>query len=99
MSVKITAVHFKTDHKLDEFVNNKVEKLNNYFDGIVSSEVILKVLNTDKSENKIAEIKLNLKGEILYAEKSCATFEEAVDLVCEALQKQLVKHKEKLRSK
>lgn len=99
MSVQITAVHFKMDIKLEEFVNHKVEKLNTYFDGIVSSEVILKILNTEKAENKTVEIKLNLKGEVLYAEKSCSTFEEATDLVCEALQKQLVKYKEKLRTK
>lgn len=99
MSTQITAVHFKMDRKLEDFVNHKVEKLEIYFDGIINSEVILKIVNTEKPENKTAEVKLNLKGEVLYAEKSCSTFEEAMDLACEALQKQLVKYKEKLRAK
>ena len=35
----------------------------------------------------------------LYANKVCDTFEEAVDLCLEALEKQLVKYKEKIRNK
>ena len=35
----------------------------------------------------------------IYANKVCDTFEEAVDLCLEALEKQLVKYKEKQRSK
>ena len=35
----------------------------------------------------------------IYASKVCDTFEEAIDLDVEALEKQLVKYKEKQRSK
>ena len=97
MKININAVHFWADKKLESFITDKVEKLTVLFDGIVSSEVILKVLNTDTPENKIAEIRLEIRGNDLFAKKQCKTFEEATDTALEALRKQLVKYKEKLK--
>lgn len=97
MNVKINSVHFKADKKLEAFIKEKVEKLGNFFEGVISSEVILKVVNTDTKENKVAEVRLVIKGYDLFAKKEAATFEAAVDLSIEALRKQLVKHKEKVR--
>jgi putative sigma-54 modulation protein len=36
-------------------------------------------------------------GTDLTAKQQCRTFEEATDLVCEALSKQIIKHKERQR--
>lgn len=97
MKVKITSVHFKTDQKLDDFVQDKVGKLSGFFEGIISSEVTLKLDNHDKQENKIAEVRLFVRGNDLFAKKQCKTFEEAIDGAVEALRKQIKKYKEKLR--
>ncbi len=97
MNVKINSVHFKADKKLEAFIKEKVEKLHTFFEGVISSEVILKVGNTDSKENKVAEVRLIIKGYDLFAKKESATFEAAVDHSVEALRKQLVKHKEKVR--
>ena len=43
MNIKINSVHFKADKKLEDFVNDKVGKLENYFDGVISSEVTLRL--------------------------------------------------------
>ena len=59
--------------------------------------MILKTENTDSRENKIAEVRLVIKGYDLFAKKEATTFEEAIDLAAEALRKQLVKHKDKVR--
>jgi len=98
MKVKITSVHFKTDSKLDEFIQEKVSRLAGFYEGILSSEVILRLDNNDKQENKIAEIKLKVRGNDLFAKKQCKTFEEAIDDSVEALRKQVNKYKEKIRS-
>jgi putative sigma-54 modulation protein len=98
MKVKITSVHFKTDQKLDDFIQDKVGKLAGFYEGIISSEVTLKLENHDKQENKIAEIRLMVRGNDLFAKKQCKTFEEAIDSSVEALRKQIKKYKEKLRS-
>ena len=97
MNVKIKAVHFKADKKLELFIKEKLDKLSTFFEGVISSEVILKTENTETRENKIAEVRILVKGYDLFAKKEAATFEAAVDLAAEALRKQLVKHKEKAR--
>jgi len=97
MKIKINAVHFKTDKKLEEFIHEKIEKLSNLFDGVVESEVSLKLENSEKEDNKVAEIRLAIRGNDLYAKKQTKTFEESIDSSVEALRKQLVKHKEKVK--
>ncbi|MFZ4523809.1 MAG: ribosome hibernation-promoting factor, HPF/YfiA family [Bacteroidales bacterium] len=97
MNVKINSVHFKADKKLEAFINEKLEKLHTFFEGVIGSEVILKMDNTETPENKIAEVRLLVKGYDLFAKKEANTFEAAIDLAAEALRKQLVKHKEKVR--
>lgn len=96
MTTNIQSVHFTADGKLLDFVKEKVTKLTTYYDGVISSDVTLKLDKSNTSENKIAEIKMLCKGHEFFAKKQCATFEEATDLVCEALKTQLKKHKEKL---
>lgn len=96
MTNNIQSLHFTADSKLLDFVNEKVNKLTTYYDGIISSDVILRLEKNDNSENKVAEIKMLCKGHEFFAKKQCATFEEATDLTCEALKTQLKKHKEKL---
>jgi putative sigma-54 modulation protein len=97
MQIDIRSVHFKTDKKLDDFINEKVNKLSQYFDGIISVEVSLKVANVEGTDNKISELRISIPGNDLYAKKQTDSFEESVDESCEALRKQLLRYKEKLR--
>ena len=66
---------------------------------ITKVEVSLKVVKPEVAENKEAGIKILIPNGEFYASKVCDTFEEAIDLDVEALGKQLVKYKEKQRSK
>ncbi|MDO9512761.1 MAG: ribosome-associated translation inhibitor RaiA [Bacteroidales bacterium] len=97
MKVSINAVHFRTDSKLEDFINDKLGKMNGLFDGIVGSDVTLKLENSESPENKVVEIRLAIRGNDLYARKQCKTFEEATDQSIEALKKQLQKYKDKKR--
>ncbi|MEE4258640.1 MAG: ribosome-associated translation inhibitor RaiA [Bacteroidales bacterium] len=97
MEVNINSVHFKTDKKLENFIEKKVSKLSGMFEGVIGSEVTLKVDNSDSRDNKIAEIRLLIKGYDLYAKKQSKTFEEATDTAISALKKQLEKYKERKR--
>ena len=97
MNIKVNSVHFKADKKLEAFISEKLQKMPALFDGILGSEVILKVENTDGRDNKIVEIRLLIRGYDLFAKKQAKTFEEATDLAVEALRKQLLKHKDKIR--
>lgn len=100
MEIKINAVHFNADAKLVEFLNKKVAKLDTYFDGIISADVMLKVEKPETAKNKIVEVKLSIPvKEYLFAKKQADTFEEAADLSVEAIRRQLQKYKEKLQEK
>ena len=99
MKVKINSVHFKADQKLTDFINDKVGKLSGMYDGVIGSDVTLKVDNSDSPENKIAEIRLIIRGNDLYAKKQSKTFEEATDVAVEALRRQLTRHKSKIRNR
>lgn len=99
MNVEIQAIQFDADEKLVKFIEGRVNKLMQYFDNIVGSEVFLKLDKSDSRENKIVEIKLAIPGKDLFASKQSSSFEEATDVVVEALRKQVMKHKEKLMAK
>jgi putative sigma-54 modulation protein len=97
MNIKINAVHFKSDKKLEDFIKEKLQKMPTLFDGVIASEVILKLENMETRDNKIVEIRLVIPGYDLFAKKHSKTFEESTDQAIEALRKQLVKHKEKIK--
>ena len=97
MKVNITSVHFKTDKKLEDFIEKKVNKLSSTYDGVLGTEVTLKLENAESKHNKIAEIKVSIKGQHLFAKKQSKTFEEATDTAVEALRRQLTKHKEMIK--
>jgi len=97
MKVNITSVHFKADSKLENFIERKVGKLSGLIEGVMGSEVTLKLENSENRDNKIAEIRLLIKGYDLYAKKQSKTFEEATDTAVDALKKQLEKYKDKKR--
>ncbi len=95
MTPKIQSVHFDADKRLIDFINEKVSKLRQFHDGILDSDVILRLDKAEDQNNKTAEIKLHLKGSQLFAKKQCSTFEEAVDTTIDALRTQIKKAKEK----
>ena len=96
MDIQVHSVHFTADKKLITFVNDKVSKLELFFDNIIAGEVFLKLDKSTDKDNKIAEVKLLLPGKELFAKKQCKTFEEAADLAVDALKKQVEKHKAKV---
>ncbi len=100
MNIKINDVHFTADQKLVDFINKKVSKLETFFDGIISAEIVLKVIKPETSNNKEVELKLSIPSkDYLFAKKQADTFEEALDLAIEAIKRQLSKIKEKMQDK
>jgi len=97
MKVNFNTVHFKADKKLINFITEKIEKTTDLYDGIISSDVTLKLNNNEGVGNKVVEIRLIIRGYDLFAKKQNKTFEEATDNALEAIKKQLTKHKEKQR--
>lgn len=99
MNIKIQAIHFDASEQLESFITKKVSKLEQYYDGIISAEVTLKIVKPETAENKEADIRLGIPGMDVFASKKTNTFEQSIDEAVEALIKQLEKHKGKLRQK
>ncbi len=68
-------------------------------DDVTNVEVFLRTEKPSVVENKEVEIKFNIPGGDIFAQKQSKTFEEAVDLAADALKRQITKRKEKLRGK
>lgn len=99
MEIRIQSIHFDAAEHLQSFIQKKVSKLEKVYDDINTVEVVLKVVRPETAENKEAGVRVGVPNHEFYANKICDSFEEAVDLCVEALGKQMVKHKEKVRNK
>ena len=95
MKITVQSIHFTADRRLLDFIQKKVDKLETFYDQIISGEVYLKLENVEDEANKISEIKIMIPGNQLFAKEQCKTFEEATDLAVESLRKQIEKHKTK----
>ena len=96
MKVNVQSVNFNADQKLIDFIQNRLDKLEHFYDKIIYADVFLKVQKTSEKENKITEILLSIPGGDVMVKKTCKKFEECVDESVSALQRQLVKKKEKM---
>jgi len=99
MNIKIQSLRFDADAKLLDFVENKLSKLDQYYDNIIGAEVILRLDKSEDVGNKVADIKILIPGNELFSKKQAKSFEEAADLAIDALKRQIKKTKDKQRSK
>jgi putative sigma-54 modulation protein len=99
MKLRVQSINFDATKGLEAHVEKKTSKLKKIFDEITSVEVYMKVIKPETASNKETEIKIIVPSGEFFASKICDTFEEAVDLSVEALEKQILKHKEKLSKK
>jgi putative sigma-54 modulation protein len=98
MNIKINSVKFSPTRQLENFVEEKIKKLGQYSEDIIGAEIFLKLENTQDLENKVAEIRLEIPGNELFAKKQSKSFEESTDSAIDALKKQITRHKEKRKA-
>ena len=96
MDVRIQAIHFDAAEKLVAFINKKADRLARHYPAISDVDVTLKVVKPETAMNKEATVKLTVpQQDDLVASKTADSFEEAIDLALEALERQLEKRKDK----
>ncbi len=92
MEVKIQAIHFDIADRLVEFINKKAQRLTRRYDAITDIDVTLKVVKPETAMNKEAVIRaVAPQIEDIVATKTADSFEEAVDIALEAIERQLEK--------
>mgnify|MGYP000817527419 FL=1 len=96
MEVRIQAIHFEIADRLVAFINKKADRLARHNDSISTVDVTLRVVKPETAMNKEGIIKVTVpQHEDIVASKTADTFEEAVDVALEAIDRQLEKRKQK----
>lgn len=92
MNVRIKAIHFEIADRLVNFINKKTERIGRRNPEIDTFDVNLTLVKPETALNKEVTIRVAIpqNGEIV-ASKTADSFEEAFDVACEAVEKQLEK--------
>ena len=97
MNVHIQSLHFDADSKLVEYVNSKVEKLNQFHDRIIKVDVFLKLDNVVHTiKDKVAEIRVHVPKADFFVKASSKSFEASFDEAFEAIVNQIKRKKQKM---
>ncbi|MET1218365.1 MAG: ribosome hibernation promoting factor [Glaciecola sp.] len=93
MQINLTGHHVEITDSLRNYVDTKFEKLERHFDHINNVHVIL---NVEKIQQK-AEAVVNLNGGEVFATSENTDMYAAIDSLIDKLDRQVIKHKEKLQ--
>ena len=96
MKINLQTLKFKAKDELNQFVVDKVNKLERFDDKIISADVTLSIDGQNNPGNKICEIRLIVPGYDDFVKKTGESFEEAISSCVDTLQKVLSRKKEKL---
>ena len=98
MNLKIQSIHFNADQKLIDYISEKIEKIDHFFDQTVHTDIYLKLEKlSSEIHEKVVEIKVSLPGKVLFSTESSKAFEGSFDLALDHMVKQVKRHKEKIR--
>src|SRR5690606_22815894 len=92
MRIEITGHQIDVTPALREYVNTKFERLQRHFDNLLDIHAILTV---EKLDHK-AEATVQMSGRTIFAEEQAENMYAAIDLLADKLDRQVIKHKEKL---
>jgi putative sigma-54 modulation protein len=97
MRITITARHFRAPEALKAFVRDEVSRLERYYEGAMSSDVIL----SWEKLSQVAEITLKVSRQNLAALEKSEDMRKSITLAVEKLERQLkkLKGKKQTRSK
>ena len=94
MNCNITARHFRLKDDLKNYVEEKVKKLDRYFDNILEVDV---VLGWEKL-NRYTELRIRVYNKQIVIKEVSDEIRKSFDLALDRAERQLKKYKEKLRS-
>lgn len=94
MQINISGHHVELTTALRDYVTNKLSKLERHFDNITTTQVTLSV---EKLRQK-AEATVHVSGADLFAQSEHEDMYAAIDALTDKLDRQVIKHKEKLKN-
>lgn len=98
MNLTISGHHLEVTPALRSYVTTKLDRINRHFDQVVDVKVLLTIENLkEKERRQRAECNIHVKGSDIFAESSHEDLYAAVDELVDKLDRQVVKHKDRLR--
>jgi len=94
MQISLTGHHVDLTDSLRAYVDSKFERLERHFDHVTNVHVILSV---EKLAQK-AEANMHASGAEIYADATDEDMYAAIDALVDKLDRQLIKHKEKMKN-
>ena len=94
MQINLTGHHIEVTESLRDHVNEKLARLERHFDKVSNTHVILTVENVRHK----AEATVHMSGHDIFAESTEDDMYTAIDRLAEKLDRQVKKHKEKLKN-
>lgn len=94
MNINFTARHFEASPSLKEYAKEAVTKLEQYFDRIVSCDIVLEPSAETTTPQK-AEIHVKIPNKVLTSEVSSEYYEKAISEAVDNLSRQLKRYKTK----
>ena len=94
MQVNLTGHHVDITDSLRAYVDEKIAKLERHFEHVTNVHVILSV----EKLNRKAEATVHASGADVFAESVHEDMYAAIDALIDKLDRQVLKHKEKLKS-
>jgi len=94
MNLIVSGHHVEITSSIREYVIGKMQRINRHFDHVIDVNVILTV---EKLRQK-AEVNVHMSGKDIYCESDDGNMYAAIDVLVDKLDRQILKHKRKLRS-
>ena len=100
MNLTISGHHLDVSPALRSYVMEKLQRVLRHFDQVIDVKVLLSVENiSEKEKRQRAECNVRVKGSDLYAGSSHFDLYAAVDELVDKLDRQVVKHKNRLQER
>ena len=93
MKIEITARNFRFGRKVQEYIENELDRLEKLYDGIIDCHVILEKVKNDN----IAEFIMRVYKKSLVTKDTSDDMFKSIDRAAEKLRRRLKKYKQKLR--
>ncbi len=98
MNLKISGHHLEVTPALREYIETKLERITRHFDNVIGVTVMLVVdANIEKEKRQRAEINVHMRGKDLHVESEAQDMYAAIDLLMDKLDRQVLKHKDKIQ--
>lgn len=92
MNIKISGHHVEITESMESYVLEKMSRLERHAETITSAQITLTV----EKERNLAEATIHLSGMDIHATAENENMYAAIDLMADKLDRQVLKHKEKL---